>query len=70
MQLIVDHNVAVADVDALGTVVAEVVEVQVTAGEGTTLTSLMPLMSQIRHTTLHHKSGKPSGHPIEHWLCK
>ena len=32
-QSIVNHNVAVVDVDALGTVVAEVTEVQVAAGE-------------------------------------
>ena len=33
MQSTVDHSMAVADVDALGTVVAEVMEVQVKAGE-------------------------------------
>ena len=70
MQSIVDHSMAVTDVDALGTVVAEVMEVQVKAEEETMPTSLMALMSQIQPITLHPGSGMHLGHPIGCLLCR
>ena len=58
------------DMDALGTVAAEVAEVQVKAEEETMPTSLTALMSQTQPVTLHPRSGTRLGHQIGRLLCR
>ena len=70
MQSIVDHSIVVMDMDALGTVAVEVVEVQVKAEEEIMPTLLMALMSQTQPVTLHPGSGMRLGHQIGRLLYR
>jgi hypothetical protein len=68
MLSIADRSVAAVDGDALGTVAAEAVEVQVEAVEEPTL--LMVSMLPIQPATLHPRNGKHLAPEIEHLSCR